>query len=139
MSSPTPKTPTQLAEIKSLSARLSTAKSNRSSQIGVINQLKMQSVNEYSILLRCRRELYRKDRKALSADSINFLSDLGFEPEEMDDIELQRTSAGLEWAELGSQLERAFEELWVLDQEISELERILDARKALQEGESFDS
>lgn len=57
----------------------------------------------------------------------------------MDDIELQRTSAGLEWTELGSQLERAFEELWVLDQEISELERILDARKALQEGESFDS
>lgn len=139
MSSPTTKTPTQLAEINSLSARLSTAKSNRSSQIGVINQLKMQSVNEYSILLRCRRELYRKDRKALSADSINFLSDLGFELEEMDDIELQRTSAGLEWTELGSQLERAFEELRVLDQEISELERILDAREALQEGESFDS
>lgn len=57
----------------------------------------------------------------------------------MDDIELQRTSAGLEWTELGSELERAFEELRVLDQEISELERILDAREALQEGESFDS
>lgn len=139
MSSPTTKTPTQLAEINSLSARLSTAKSNRSSQIGVINQLKMQSVNEYSILLRCRDELYRKDREALSADSINFLSDHGFRLEEMDDIELQRTSAELEWTELGSQLERACEELRVLDQEISELERISDARKALQEGGSFGS
>ena len=57
----------------------------------------------------------------------------------MDDIELQWTSAELEWIELGSQLEKAFEELRVQDQDISELEGVLDARKALQEGGSFDS
>lgn len=57
----------------------------------------------------------------------------------MDDIELQWKSAELEWTELGSQLEKACEELRVQDQNISELERVLDARKALQEGGSFDS
>ncbi len=57
----------------------------------------------------------------------------------MDDIELQWTSAEVEWTELGSQLEKACEELRVQDQDISELEGVLDARKALQEGGSFDS
>lgn len=57
----------------------------------------------------------------------------------MDDIELQWKSAELEWTELGSQLEKACEELRVQDQNISELERVLDARKALREGGSFDS
>lgn len=99
----------------------------------------MRRVNEYTILLRCRDELDRKNREAQSADSINHLRDHGFRPEEMDDIQIQRARAMLEWTELGSQLQRACEELRVLDQEISELERSLDARKALQERRSFDS
>lgn len=118
MSSTTTKTPRQLAEINSLGARLSTTKSNRSTQIEAINQLKMRRVNEYTILLKLRDEPDQKDREAQFADSIVHLDG-------MDDIESQRARALREWTELGSQLQRACEELSVLEQEISELERIL--------------
>lgn len=118
MSSTTTKTPRQLAEINSLSARLSTTKSNRSTQIEAINQLKMRRVNEYTILLKLRDEPDQKDREAQFADFVLHL-------EGMDDIESQRARALREWTELGGQLQRACEELSVLEQEISELERIL--------------
>lgn len=118
MSSTTTKTPRQLAEINSLSARLSITKSNRSTQIEAINQLKMRRVNEYTILLKLRDEPHQKDREARFADSIVHL-------ERMDNIESQRARAQREWTELGSQLQSACEGLSVLEQEISELERIL--------------
>lgn len=118
MSSTTTKIRRQLAEINSLSARLSTTKSNRSTQIEAINQLKMRRVNEYTILLKLRDEPDQKDREAQFADSIVHL-------EGMDDIESQRARALRQWTELGSQLQRACEELSVLEQEISELEQIL--------------
>lgn len=86
MSSTTPKTPAQLAEINNLSARLSTTKSNRSIQIEAINQLKMQRVNEYTILLKSRDETDQKYREARFADSIASL-------EGMYDIRSQRARA----------------------------------------------
>lgn len=57
----------------------------------------------------------------------------------MDDIESQGAHTMREWNELGIQLQRAFEVLNVLEQEISELERVLAARTAVQEGGSFDA
>lgn len=45
-------------------------------------------------------------------------------------IESQKARATREWTELGIQLQRAFEGLKVRDEEISELEQVLAARRA---------
>lgn len=131
MSPSTNQTSAEVAEINSLSARLSTAKSNRARQIEAINRLKTRQANEYAFFCGFRDEIDRKDLEAQVAYNRDQLADYERALQEIGNIELQRTRALREWSESGSQIQKAYEELMVLDQEISELERVLDEREVL--------
>lgn len=131
MSPPRSHTLAQLAEIRSLNIRLFAAKSNRALQMEAINRLKTRQANEYAILCRLGDEIDRKNREAQFAYSINEWKEYGQICEEMKDIESQKALAVREWTDLGNQIQTACAELSVLDNEISELERTLNARNAL--------
>lgn len=78
-----------------------------------------------------RDEVDQKDREAQLAYSSNQLREYRYKLEEIDNIGLQRVRTMREWTELGCQIQEASEELRVLDQEISHIEQILEAYKAL--------
>lgn len=131
MSPPSSHTLAQLAEIRSLNIRLFAAKSNRAPQMEAVNRLKTRQANEYAILCRLGDEIDRKNREAQFAYSINEWKEYGQICEEMKDIESHKALAVREWTDLGNQIQTACAELSVLDNEISELERTLNARNAL--------
>lgn len=131
MSSPASQSAAQLAEINSLVARLSALKAIRTPKLEVISQLKTRHANKYTILCSFRNELDRKDREAQLAYSSNQLRDYRYKLEEIHNIGLQRAYTMREWTELGSQIQEVYEELRMLDEEISKLELILDAHKTL--------
>lgn len=87
----------------------------------------MRRINEYTNLLKFRDDIDQRDREAQSPGRIA-------DREDMPIMESQTAGAMREWRELGSQLQREFEELRLLEKDISGYERISAARKALQEG-----
>ncbi len=131
MSSPTTQSAARGAEINSLNARLSAAKSNRASKIEALSRLKTRHANQYTMLCDFRDEVDQKDREAQLAYSSNQLREYRYKLEEIDNIGLQRVRTMREWTELGCQIQEGSEELRVLDQEISHIEQILEAYKAL--------
>lgn len=131
MSPPSSHTLAQVAETRSLNIRLFAAKSNRAPQMEAINRLKTRQANEYAILCRLGDEIDRKNREAQFAYSINEWKEYGQICEEMKDIESQKAHAVREWTDLGNQIQTACADLGVLDNEIFELERTLNARNAL--------
>lgn len=131
MSSPTSQSDAQLAQIDSLKARLSAVKAHRAPKLEAIGQLKTRHANKYTILCDFCNELDRKDREAQLAYSSNQVREYRYKLEEIYNIGLQRAYTMREWAELGSQIQEAYEELRVLDEEISKIEHILDAHKTL--------
>lgn len=131
MSSPTTQSAARGAEINSLNARLSAAKSNRAPKIEALSRLKTRHANQYTMLCDFRDEVDQKDREAQLAYSSNQLREYRYKLEEIDNIGLQRVRTMREWTELGCQIQEASEELRVLDQEISHIEQILEAYKSL--------
>lgn len=131
MSPPASLTLAQLAQIRSLSIRLSTAKSNRAPKMEAINRLKTRQASEYANLCSLGDEIDRKNREAQLAYSISQWREYGQKCDEMRNMESQKALAMREWTELGNQIQRAYGELSVLDNEISELERILNERNVL--------
>lgn len=131
MSPPASLTLAQLAQIRSLRIRLSTAKSNRAPKMEAINRLKTRQASGYANLCSLGDEIDRKNREAQLAYSISQWREYGQKCDEMRNMESQKTLAMREWTELGNQIQRAYGELSVLDNEISELERILNEQDAL--------
>lgn len=131
MSSQTTQSAARGAEINSLNARLAAAKSNRATKIEALSRLKTRHANQYTMLLDFRDEVEQKDREAQLAYSSNQLREYRYKREEINNIGLQRVRTMREWGELGCQIQEASEELRVLDQEISHIEQILEAYKAL--------
>lgn len=131
MSPPTGKTLAQLAEINSLSIRLSTAKSNRARQFEAINRLKTLQANEYANICGSDNEIDRKNREAQFAYSMSQWKEYGQKCGEVRNIESQKARAMREWSELGNQIQRPSGELTVLDHEILKLERVLNARNSI--------
>lgn len=135
MSSGTTQSTAQVAEVDNLKARLSTVKNSLASRIEAINQLKTRHSNQYNILCNLRDEVDRKDQEAQLAHSSNQLREYRYKIDEMNTIGVQRSYAMREWTVLGRQIQEVHDELRVLDEEISRLERIVDAQKALRGGE----
>lgn len=135
MSSGTTQSTAQVAEVDSLKARLSTAKDNQASNTEAINQLKTRHSNQYKILWNLRDEVDRKNQEAQLAHSLNKLREYRYKIDEINNMRVQRASTMREWTVFGRQIQEVHEELRVLDEEISRLERILDEQRAFLGGE----
>lgn len=96
----------------------------------LINRLKTRHAHEYANICGLGDEIDRKNREAQFAYSISQWREYGQMCEEMKKIESQKTIAMREWTELENQIQRACEELSVMDKEIFELERTLNERNA---------
>lgn len=131
MSPPAGKTLAQLAEINSLNIRLSTAKSNQARQLEAINRLKTLQANGYANICRFDDEIDRKNRESQLAYSMSQWKEYGQKCEELSNIESQKARAMRDWTELENQVQRSSGELTVLDHEILELERLLNARNSI--------
>ncbi len=131
MSPPAAKTLAQLAEINSLNIRLATAKSNRARQLEAINRLKTLQANGYANICRFDDEIDRKNRESQLAYSMSQWKEYGQKCEELSNIESQKSRAMRDWTEMENQIQRSSGELAVLDHEILELERLLNARNSI--------
>lgn len=96
-----------------------------------ISRLKTLQADGYANVCSFGDEIDRKNREAQFAYSISHWKEYGQKCEELRNIESQKALAMRGWTELGNQIQRSSGELTVLDQEILELERILNARNSL--------
>lgn len=131
MPPPTTQTPSQLAEINSLNARLSVVKTSRVSLLLSLDRLKTQHAHEYAKFLNFGYQINQKKQEAdYFAHFNHLLREYSLKLDEMNDIGQQRARAFREWEDLGVQISLASREIGGLEQEISELERNLSTLRA---------
>lgn len=131
MPPPTTQTPSQLAEINSLNARLSIAKTRRVSLLLSLDRLRTQRSHEYAKFLNFGYQIDQKKQEAdFFALSNNLLREYSLKIDEMNDIGQQRARAFREWEDLGVQILLSSREIGGLEREIFELERILSTLRA---------
>lgn len=131
MPPPTTQTPSQLAEINGLNARLSVVKTGRLSLLLSLDRLRTQHSHEYAKFLNFGYQINQKKQEAdYFAHFNHLLREYSLKLDEMNDIGQQRARAFRECEDLGVQIFLASREIGGLEQELSELERNLSTLRA---------